>query len=90
MEGDVWTDYKFQCTNESESSSECTSFNTSSQTQAYQDYTEFTNTLNPLVLRFLQATTIIFSLLALVFLFIALKSSGLWKGGKEKQDMSKF
>ena len=88
VEGDVWQGYKYECANESQSASECTSFNTSVETTAYTDYKEMTNTLNPLVIRFLQATTIVFSLLGLVFLFMALRSSGLWK--EKKQSMDKF
>lgn len=86
VEGDVWSGYKYECTNTSQSASECTSFNTSAETEAYKAYTEMTGTLNPLVLRFLQATTIVFSLLGLVFLFMALRSSGLWREKKDSVD----
>jgi len=89
VEGDVWQDYRYECTNTSQTASECTNFNTSAETSAYQDYQTFTGTLNPLIIRFLQATTIVFSLLSLVFLFLALKSSGLWKG-KENKKMDRF
>ena len=86
VEGDVWQNYKYDCINESQSASECDAFNTSVETGAYTDYQEMTGTLNPLVLRFLQATTIVFSLLGLVFLFMALRSSGLWKDKKQSTD----
>ena len=86
VEGDVWQGYKYVCSNVSQSASECTSFNTSVETGAYTDYKQMTNTLNPLVIRFLQATTIVFSLLGLVFLFMALRSSGLWKEKKTSMD----
>jgi len=87
VEGDVFTGgYKYECSNASQSAAECTTFNTSVTISAYDDYVAFTGVMNPLVLRFLQATTIIFSLLGLVFLFKALKSSGLWKEKKESMD----
>ncbi len=84
VDGDVWTDYKYQCINQSQSQSQCTAFNTSVETQAFQDYEEFKAEINPLVLLFLQSTIVIFSLLGLVFLFLALRSSGLWKKGSKK------
>lgn len=86
VETEVWNDYKYPCTNQSQSASECTSFNTSVTTQAYQDYETFTSTINPLIINFLTATTIVFSLLALVFLFLALKSAGLWGNRGKKMD----
>lgn len=86
VESEVWADYRFECTNLSQSASDCTQFNTSASTQAYQNYEAFTNTINPLIINFLTATTIIFSLLALVFLFLALKSAGLWGSNKKKED----
>jgi hypothetical protein len=87
VEGDVFTGgYKYECTNASLAASECDKFNTNVTTGSYDDYVAFTGTINPLVLRFLQATTIVFALLGLVFLFKALKSSGLWKEKKESMD----
>lgn len=80
VDGDVWQDYKHPCLNESQSQSGCTAgYDTNTSTAAYTDYVAFKEELNPLVLRFLQATFVIFSLLGLVFLFLALRSSGLWK-----------
>lgn len=85
VEGDVWADYKYVCANASQSQSECTAFNTSTETQSFQDYEVFRADINDTVPRFINATVIIFSLLGLVFLFLALKSSGLW-GKKSKRE----
>lgn len=85
VEGDVWADYKYVCANASESQSECTAFNTSQQTASFQDYEEFRADINATLPRYINATTIVFSLLGLVFLFLALKSSGLW-GKKSKRE----
>lgn len=82
VEGDVWQNYKFTCANADESASTCTNF-TTTETDAYADYVTFRTDLNAVVPRYIQATTIIFSLLGLVFLFLALKTSGLWSGKKE-------
>ena len=85
VEGDVFTGgYKFQCNNDNETASECTNLS-ATNTAAFTDYETFRTDLNATVPRYIAATTIIFSLLGLVFLFLALKTSGLWKKGGKKE-----
>ena len=63
----------------------CNSFNTSSELPSWTDYQETRTIINSLVPKFLVSTFVIFSLLGLVFLFLALRSAGLFGGkGKEK------
>ena len=82
VEGDVFSGaYKFSCNNANQTASECTSINTSVENGAYANYVTFTTNLNSTVNKFLLATFIAFSLLGLYFLFIALRGSGMWKGG---------
>jgi len=84
VEGDVFTGaYKYQCINKSKSASECTAVNTTVKTSSFTDYEEFRTDINDTIPRYINATTIVFSLLGLVFLFLALKSSGLWAKGRK-------
>jgi len=85
VEGDVFSGaYKYQCTNASQTASECTAVNTSLENSAYASYSTFTENLNTTVNKFLLATFIAFSLLGLYFLFIALRGSGMWKSNSGK------
>lgn len=88
VEGDVFTQrYRFECNNANETASTCTNISTT-PTGVFTDYEEFRTDLNATVPLYLAATTIIFSLLGLVFLFLALKSAGLFggKGTSSKRD----
>jgi len=79
VEGDVFTGgYKYDCNNANETASECTNLSTT-ETTAFTQYQTFRTDINATIPRYINATTIVFSLLGLVFLFLALKSSGLWK-----------
>ena len=90
VEGDVFTGgYKYTCNNANESASTCTNLS-ETNTQAYADYAEFRTDINDQVPLFISATSIIFSLLGLVFLFLALKSSGLWGGKKSSRKESEY
>jgi len=82
VEVDVFEDkYKFYCDDRA-SAQNCTSFNTSDPLPSWSAYETFRDDINATIPLYIGATTVLFSLLALVFLFLALKTSGLWKGEK--------
>jgi len=86
VEGDVFTGgYKYTCNNANETASECTNLS-STKTDAYSNYETFRTDLNAVIPKYINATTIVFSLLGLVFLFLALQSSGLWKRRGDKRE----
>lgn len=87
VEGDVFTGaYKYQCGNSSQTASTCTNI-TATQTQAYTDYAEVRTDLNDQIPLYIAAIAIVFSLLSLVFLFLALRESGLMSRKKENKNM---
>jgi len=90
VEGDVFVGgYKYECVNLNETASTCTNLS-STKTAAFQDYENTRTAINATTLLFLVSTTILFSLLGLVFLFIALKSSGLVKAKEKKSKDESF
>ena len=87
VEGDVWADYKYECVNLSESQSQCTAYNTSVETNAYQQYELQRDEINSNARLFLGSISIFFALLGLVALFMALKASRIGMGkGKDKRE----
>lgn len=89
VEVDVFEDkYKYECAGTIQSNGTCTTgFNTSNELTSWTDYQADRTQMNDLISRFLVATFVVFSLLGLVFLFLALKSAGLVKGkGSSKKD----
>lgn len=86
VEGDVFVGgYKYDCNNTNETASECTNLSTT-ESNAYQDYATFRTAINGKSTALLTASAIVFNLLGLVFLFLALKSSGIMKGKGSKRD----
>ena len=86
VEGDVFTGgYKYDCNNPNETAAECTNLS-STETTAFTNYETFRTSVNEKTVQFLTGTTIVFSLLALVFLFLALNSSGIMNRKKEKKE----
>ena len=86
VEGDVFTGgYKYDCNDPSQSASQCTNLSTT-ETSSYTALTAYTTNLNSKLTSFLTATLIVFSLLGLVFLFLAIKESGMMNKKKENDD----
>jgi hypothetical protein len=88
VEGDVFTGaYKYECINQSQTASGCTAVNTSVETDAFTAYKLTRTDINDTIPLYLNSTFIVFSLLGLVFLFLALRSTGLMKkSSSDKRD----
>lgn len=71
--------YKYECTTFNTTTNTCDVFDTTSEIDTYQDYKAFKEELNGQTTKYMQGFGIIFSLLGLVFLFMALREANLMK-----------
>ena len=90
VEVDVMEDkYKYKCKTYNTTTDECDEFS-EEELDSYVAYKDNTNDINDKLSSFLSSVTIVFSLLALVFLFLALHSSGIIGGKGKKQEKIKM
>lgn len=81
--------YKYECNGTVLANGSCSgNFVTTSELDSYTNYQDYRDNINGNVTSFMGGYTIIFSLLTLVFLFLALREAGIFEKTKtSKKDM---